>query len=149
MGQVVSGLSLEIDKNRCSSTTETYASEEKKEIQSFLGFAGLYRQHIENFESIAGNHYKLCEKDTIFEMNFDRVKGFESLRQFLTISPLLLMPDFKLPFKLYIYASRDWLGAALNQVQIINESPLEGPICFISRQIKPTEARYGASETGC
>ncbi|MBW0558560.1 hypothetical protein O181_098275 [Austropuccinia psidii MF-1] len=54
------------------------------------------------------------------------------------------MPDFKLPFKLYIDASGDGIGAALDQVQIINDKPVEGPICFISRQINPTEARDGA-----
>ncbi|MBW0567807.1 hypothetical protein O181_107522 [Austropuccinia psidii MF-1] len=59
------------------------------------------------------------------------------------------MPDFKLPFKLYIDASGDGLGAALHQVHIINDKPVEGPICFISRQIKPTEARYGASQMEC
>ncbi|MBW0566633.1 hypothetical protein O181_106348 [Austropuccinia psidii MF-1] len=59
------------------------------------------------------------------------------------------MPDFKLPFKLYIGASADGLGTALHQVQILNDKPVEGPICFISRQIQPTEARYGASEMEC
>ncbi|MBW0502322.1 hypothetical protein O181_042037 [Austropuccinia psidii MF-1] len=82
-------------------------------------------------------------------MTVDRVKAFESLRQALTTAPLLLIPDFKLPFKLYIYASEDGLGAPLHQVQIINDKPVEGPICFISRQIKPAEARYGASQMGC
>ncbi|MBW0550376.1 hypothetical protein O181_090091 [Austropuccinia psidii MF-1] len=70
-------------------------------------------------------------------MTVDRVKDFESLRQALTTALLLLMPDFKLPFKLYIDASGDGLGAALHQVQISNDKPVEGPICFISRQIKP------------
>ncbi|MBW0536641.1 hypothetical protein O181_076356 [Austropuccinia psidii MF-1] len=117
----------------------------KKEIQSCLGFAGYYRQHIKDFASIARSLYKLCDKDTVFSMTVDRVKAFESLKQALTTAPLLLIPDFKPPFKLYIEASGDGVGAALHQVQIINEKPLEGPICFISRQKKPTEARYGAS----
>ncbi|MBW0573542.1 hypothetical protein O181_113257 [Austropuccinia psidii MF-1] len=82
-------------------------------------------------------------------MTVDRVKAFEYLRQAFTTSSLLLMPDFKLPFKLYIDASGDGLGAALHQVHIINDKPVEGPICFISRQIKPTEARYGASQMEC
>ncbi|MBW0546001.1 hypothetical protein O181_085716 [Austropuccinia psidii MF-1] len=82
-------------------------------------------------------------------MTFDRVKAFESLRKALTTAPLLLMPDFKLPFKSYIDASRDELGAALHQVQIINDKPVEGPICFIYRKIKPTEARNGASQMEC
>ncbi|MBW0591152.1 hypothetical protein O181_130867 [Austropuccinia psidii MF-1] len=107
------------------------------------------RQHIKDFASIARPLYKLCDKNTAFEMTVDRVKAFESLREAFTTAPLLLMPDFKLPFKLYIDASGDGLGAALHQVQIINDKPVEGPICFISRQIKPTEARYGASQMEC
>ncbi|MBW0540052.1 hypothetical protein O181_079767 [Austropuccinia psidii MF-1] len=82
-------------------------------------------------------------------MTVDRVKVFESLRQALTIAPLLLIPDFRLPFKLYIDVSGDGLGSALHQVQIINYKPVEVPICFISRKIKPTEARYGAMITDC
>ncbi|MBW0565033.1 hypothetical protein O181_104748 [Austropuccinia psidii MF-1] len=82
-------------------------------------------------------------------MTVDRVKAFESLREALTTAPLLLMPDFKLPFKLYIDASGDGLGAALHQVQIIKDKPVEGPICFISRKIKPTKARYGESQMEC
>ncbi|MBW0489754.1 hypothetical protein O181_029469 [Austropuccinia psidii MF-1] len=79
-------------------------------------------------------------------MNVDRFKAFESLRQALTTAPLLLVPNFKLPFKLYIGASGDGLGAALHQIQIMNDKLVEGPICFVSREIKPTEARYGASQ---
>ncbi|MBW0463224.1 hypothetical protein O181_002939 [Austropuccinia psidii MF-1] len=59
------------------------------------------------------------------------------------------MPDFKLPFKLYSDAAGDGLGAALHQFQIINDKPVEEPISFISRQIKSTEARYGASQMEC
>ncbi|MBW0514444.1 hypothetical protein O181_054159 [Austropuccinia psidii MF-1] len=82
-------------------------------------------------------------------MNVEIFKAFESLRQALNAASLLLMPDFKLPFKLYIDASGDGLRAALHQVKIINEKPVEGPICFISRKIKSTEARYGERQMEC
>ncbi|MBW0551686.1 hypothetical protein O181_091401 [Austropuccinia psidii MF-1] len=123
--------------------------QKKKEIQPFLGFAGYYTQHIKDFAPIARQLYKLCDKDTGFEMTVDRVKAFESLREALTTAPLLLMQDFKLPFKLYIDASGDSLGAALHPVHIINDKPVEGPICFIPGKIKPTEARYGESQMEC
>ncbi|MBW0492818.1 hypothetical protein O181_032533 [Austropuccinia psidii MF-1] len=58
------------------------------------------------------------------------------------------MPDFKLPFNLYIDASGHGLGASLHQVQIINYKPVEGTISFISRKMEPTEARYAASQRG-
>ncbi|MBW0510751.1 hypothetical protein O181_050466 [Austropuccinia psidii MF-1] len=76
----------------------------------------------------------------------ERVKEYEELKNFLKDAQSLLMPDWKLPFKLYIDACEEGLGAALHQTQIINDKPVEGPICFISRQIKPTETRYGARQ---
>ncbi|MBW0565061.1 hypothetical protein O181_104776 [Austropuccinia psidii MF-1] len=50
---------------------------------------------------------------------------------------------------MYIYACGEGLGAALHQRQIINDKLFEGPICFISRPIKLTKARYGASQMEC
>ncbi|MBW0545380.1 hypothetical protein O181_085095 [Austropuccinia psidii MF-1] len=149
LGHVLSGLSLGIDKNKVSAVLLKPIPQNKKGIQSFLGFAGYYRQDIKDLVFIARTLYILCDKETVSEMTFDRVKAFDSLRQALTTAPLLLIPDFKLPFKLYIDASGDGLGSALHQVQIINDKPVEEPICFISRQIKPTQARYGASQMEC
>ncbi|MBW0585419.1 hypothetical protein O181_125134 [Austropuccinia psidii MF-1] len=82
-------------------------------------------------------------------MTVNRVKGFEYLRQALTTASLLLMPDFKLPFKLYIDTSGDSLGSSLHQVKIMNDKPVEGPICFISSKIKSTELKYGESQMEC
>ncbi|MBW0531735.1 hypothetical protein O181_071450 [Austropuccinia psidii MF-1] len=59
------------------------------------------------------------------------------------------MPDWKLSFKIYIDSYGEGLGAALHQTQIINDKPVEGPICSISRQIKPIEASYGESQKEC
>ena len=38
------------------------------------------------------------------------------------------------------------LGDALNQEVIEDDKPVEKPILFISRQVKDTEKRYGASQ---
>ncbi|MBW0501502.1 hypothetical protein O181_041217 [Austropuccinia psidii MF-1] len=54
------------------------------------------------------------------------------------------MPNWNIPFKLYINACGDGLGEALHQVQIIDDKPTEGPFYYISREIKPTEARWSA-----
>ncbi|MBW0474622.1 hypothetical protein O181_014337 [Austropuccinia psidii MF-1] len=59
------------------------------------------------------------------------------------------MPDCNIPFKLSIDVFEDGLGAALHQVQIADDKPTEGPVCYISRKIKPTEARYSESQMDC
>ncbi|MBW0522820.1 hypothetical protein O181_062535 [Austropuccinia psidii MF-1] len=142
LGYVVSGLSPGTDKNRVAAVLLRPMPQKKKEIQSFLGFAEYYRQHIKGSASIARPLHELCYKDAAFEMTVDRVKA-------LTTAPLLLTQDFKLPFKIYIDLSGDRLGFALHQAHIINDKPVEEPIFFISRQIKPTEAIYRASQMEC
>ncbi|MBW0507279.1 hypothetical protein O181_046994 [Austropuccinia psidii MF-1] len=63
---------------------------------------------------------------------------------------VLILPDFELPFKLYIDAAcSQGLGAALHQRQIVDGEPREGVICYISKQLKYSEARYGATQTEC
>ncbi|MBW0510882.1 hypothetical protein O181_050597 [Austropuccinia psidii MF-1] len=146
LGNVVSGLSLGIEKNKVAAVLLKPMPQTKKEMQSFLVFAGYYRQHIKDFAKIAKSFYKLCDQQTVYEMTEERVKAYEELKISLTNSPFLLMPYCKLPFKLFIDACGEGLCAALHKTQIINDKPVEGPICFISRQIKPTEARYGASQ---
>ncbi|MBW0583803.1 hypothetical protein O181_123518 [Austropuccinia psidii MF-1] len=82
-------------------------------------------------------------------MTQERIIAYEKIKKALTEAPLLLMPDWNTPFKLYIDVCGDGLGASLHQVQIIADKMTEGPVCYISRQIKPTEARYGASQMEC
>ncbi|MBW0521670.1 hypothetical protein O181_061385 [Austropuccinia psidii MF-1] len=118
-------------------------------MQSFLGFAGYYRQHIKDFARISKSLCKLCDQQTVYEMTEERVKAYEELINSLLNAPFLLIPNWRLPFKLYIDACGEGLGAELHQKQIINDKRVEGPICFISRKINPTEARYRESQIEC
>ncbi|MBW0528608.1 hypothetical protein O181_068323 [Austropuccinia psidii MF-1] len=82
-------------------------------------------------------------------MTQERITAYEKIRKALQEAPLLLMQDWNIPFKFYIDACGDGLGAALHQFQIIDDKPTEGPIFYISRKIKPKESRYGASQMEC
>ncbi|MBW0531117.1 hypothetical protein O181_070832 [Austropuccinia psidii MF-1] len=50
LGNFVSGLSLGIDKNQVAAVLLKPMPQTKKEMQSFLGFAFYYRQHIKDFK---------------------------------------------------------------------------------------------------
>ncbi|MBW0494901.1 hypothetical protein O181_034616 [Austropuccinia psidii MF-1] len=94
--------------------------------------------------------YKLCSKDLVFEITKDRRAAYERIKYELTNAPVLILPDFELPFKLYIDADcSQGLGAAVHQRQIVDGEPREGVICYISRKLKYSEARYGATQTEC
>ncbi|MBW0565920.1 hypothetical protein O181_105635 [Austropuccinia psidii MF-1] len=80
----------------------------------------------------------------------ERRDAYERIKYELTNAPVLILPDFELPFKLYIDAAcSQGLGAALHQRQIVDGEPREAVICYISRQLKDSEAKYGATQTEC
>ncbi|MBW0462640.1 hypothetical protein O181_002355 [Austropuccinia psidii MF-1] len=117
-------------------------------MQSFLGFASYYRKHIKDFSHIAISLYRLCSKDVLFEITKEGRDSYERIKQDLTHAPVLILPDFELPFKLYIYsACSQGLGAALHQRQIVDVEPREGVICYISRKLKDSEARNDTTRT--
>ncbi|MBW0521280.1 hypothetical protein O181_060995 [Austropuccinia psidii MF-1] len=119
-------------------------------MQSFLGFASYYRNQIRNFPHITSTLYKLCSKDVGFHITKERRGAYERINHELTNAPELILPDFEVPFKLYIDAAcRKGLGAALHQRQIVDGEPREGLICYMSRKLKDSEARYGAAQTEC
>ncbi|MBW0549758.1 hypothetical protein O181_089473 [Austropuccinia psidii MF-1] len=144
LGPIVSGLTLSIDKKKVAEVLVKPLPQNKKEMISFLGFFSYYRKHLKEFAILAKSLYRICDQQTVFEMTQERTKSYEKIRKALTEAPLLLMPYWNILFKLYIDACGDGLAEALHQVQIIDEKPTEGPVCYISRQIKPTKSKWGA-----
>ncbi|MBW0587256.1 hypothetical protein O181_126971 [Austropuccinia psidii MF-1] len=149
LGHVVSGLSLGIDKSKLAAVLLKPIPQNKKEMMSFLGFASYYRKHLKDFAILAKSLYRICDQQTVFEMTQERIKAYEKIKKALTEAPLLPMPYWNIAFKFYIDECGDVLAADLHQVQIIDDKPTEGPVCYISRQIKPKDAIYGASQMQC
>ncbi|MBW0471077.1 hypothetical protein O181_010792 [Austropuccinia psidii MF-1] len=80
----------------------------------------------------------------------ERRDAYERIKHELSNEPVLIFPDFELPLKVYIDAAcSQGLGAALQQRQIVDGEPREGVIFYISRQLKDSEARYGATQAEC
>ncbi|MBW0505760.1 hypothetical protein O181_045475 [Austropuccinia psidii MF-1] len=119
-------------------------------MQSFLGLASYYRSHIKMFSHITSSLYKLCSKDVGFEITKERRDAYERIKRELTNAPVLILREFELPFKLYIDAAcSQSLREALHQRQIVDGKPREGLLCYISRQLQDSEARYGVTQTEC
>ncbi|MBW0553841.1 hypothetical protein O181_093556 [Austropuccinia psidii MF-1] len=119
-------------------------------MQSFLGFSSYYTSHIKNFAHITSSFHSLCSKDVLFEITKERRDAYEKIKYELTNSPVLIFPDFELPFNLYIDETcSQGLGAALHQRQFVDGEPREGVICYISWQLNDSKVRYGATKTEC
>ncbi|MBW0490118.1 hypothetical protein O181_029833 [Austropuccinia psidii MF-1] len=130
LGHKVSGLSMETDQRKVAAVLQKPVPRNIKEMQYFLGFASYYRNNIKDFAHITSSLYKLFSKDGVFEITKERRDEYERIKYELTNAPVLILPDFELPFKLYIDAEcSQGLGEALHQRQIVDGEPREGVIC--------------------
>ena len=63
------------------------------DIRSFLGLAGYYRRFIKGFSSIALSLTRLTRKGVKFEWNEKCTEAFEKLKNLLTTTPVLIIPE--------------------------------------------------------
>nr|GEZ51245.1 DNA-directed DNA polymerase [Tanacetum cinerariifolium] len=87
-----------------------------KGIRSFLGHAGFYRRFIKDFSKIARPMTRLLEKDTPFIFSQECVDAFQTLKRMLTETPILIAPDWDMPFELMCDASDFAIGAVFGQL---------------------------------
>nr|GEY56960.1 reverse transcriptase domain-containing protein [Tanacetum cinerariifolium] len=76
-----------------------------KGIRSFLGHAGFYRRFIQDFSKISRSMTHLLEKNTPFVLSEDCIQAFQTLKKKLTEAPILVAPNWDLPFELMCDAS--------------------------------------------
>ncbi|GJS08785.1 reverse transcriptase domain-containing protein [Tanacetum coccineum] len=142
LGHKVSSAGLEVDKAKIDVISKLPPPTNIKGIRSFLGHAGFYRRFIKDFLKIARPLTKLLEKDTPFEFDDECQKAFESLKEKLTCAPVIVSPNWNLPFELMCDASDFAVGAVLGQKDGKNFHP----IYFASKTLNPAQQKYIVTE---
>nr|GEW73886.1 DNA-directed DNA polymerase [Tanacetum cinerariifolium] len=91
---------------------------------SFLGHAGFYRRFIQDFSKIARHMTHLLEKETLSVFSKDCIDAFNTLKRKLTEAPILVVPDWNLPFELMCDASDFAIGSVLGQRKTKHFQPI-------------------------
>lgn len=99
-----------------------------KAVRGFLGLVGYYYRFIRHFAAIAGPLTDLLRTDA-FQWTPLAHTAFEHLKQLLSESPILALPDFSKPFVVETDASGTGIGAILSQGS--------HPIAYYSPQLSP------------
>nr|GEY00546.1 DNA-directed DNA polymerase [Tanacetum cinerariifolium] len=115
LGHKVSEARLKVDKAKIKVISKLSPPTNIKGIRSFLGHVGFYRRFIKYFSKIARPLTKLLEKDTPFEFNEECHNAFKLLKEKLTCAPVIVSPNWNLPFELMCGASDFAVGAILDQ----------------------------------
>nr|GEV47607.1 reverse transcriptase domain-containing protein [Tanacetum cinerariifolium] len=101
---------IEVDKAKVDVIAKLPHLTTIKGIRSFLGHAVFYRRFIQDFLKIARLMTRRLEKDTPFFFSKECVKAFQTLKKKLTEAPILIAPDWDLPFELMCDASDFAIG---------------------------------------
>jgi hypothetical protein len=115
------------------------------EVKRFVHLTGYYRKFIAAFGSIMAPMTRLLKKAHEWEWTEAQEFAFERVKAALTTKPLLVYPDFALPFRLVTDASKIGLGACLMQDQGHGWQP----IAYASKVNSSAESNYSITELEC
>jgi hypothetical protein len=104
---------LVVDPNKVIAILDWKALKDVRGIKSFIGMAGYYRRFIEVFSKIARPMTALLAKKVEFKWTVACQKSFETLKEKLTMAPVLILPDVHKSFLVYCDASYTGLGCVL------------------------------------
>ena len=142
LGHKVSSRGIEVDMAKVEVISKFPLPSSVKAIRSFLGHAGFYRRFIRDFSKIARPLTKLLEKDAAFDFNDKCLEAFNILKEKLTHAPIMVTPNWSLPFELMCDASDSAVGAVLGQ----RKEKYFQPIYYVSRTLTPTQENYTTTE---
>ncbi|GJW86694.1 reverse transcriptase domain-containing protein [Tanacetum coccineum] len=142
LGHKISKNGIEVDKAKVDVIAKLPHPTTVKGIRSFLGHAGFYRRFIQDFSKIARPMTRLLEKDTSFFFSKECIEAFQTLKKKLTEAPILVAPDWDLPFELMCDASDFAIGAVLGQ----HKTKHFQPIHYASKTMTDAQAHYTTTE---
>ena len=119
----------------------------KKQVRSFLGLTGYYREYIPNYATIALPLTELTKKGKSNQLEWGERENdaFTELKGCLAAPPILRLPCFDKLFKLKVDASDKGIGAALMQEHAGNDFP----VAYASKKLLPREQNYSTIEKEC
>ena len=97
LGHKISKEGIEVDRAKVEVIEKLPPPTSIRGIRSFLGHAGFYRRFIKDFSKVSKALCNLLAKDTEFDFNEECLK--ETLKEKLISAPIVISPDWSLPFE--------------------------------------------------
>ena len=115
LGNQISGREIEVDRAKVETIEKIMPPSSVKGIRSLLGHAGFYRRFIKDFSKIAKLLSNLLVQGAPFEFDDQCLQAFLFLKQKLVSAPIVVAPDWNIPFELMCDASDYAIGVVLGQ----------------------------------
>ena len=113
LGHKISPNGIEVDRAKVEIIEKLPSPNSIRAIRSFLGHVGFYRRFIKDFSKISKPLSNLLIKDVSFFFSNECQQAFETLKYALVTAPIMVAPDWDLPFELMCDGSDYALEAVL------------------------------------
>jgi hypothetical protein len=110
LGHVISDKGIVVDPTKVEIIMECPASTNIPEVHSFMGLERYYRQFVDEFSKITNLITELQKKNTKFVGTEKCVEAFQRIKDLLTTTPILKVPDMNAEFLVCTYAFKEGLG---------------------------------------
>eukprot|EP00253_Pinus_taeda_P010660 PITA_10660 len=115
LGHIVGGGTLRIDPAKIEAIVNFPTTKSITEVRSFLGAAQYWRKFVSNFSSIVVPMHAVTSVKHAFQWGGKQQKYFESLKENISSSLVLALPNLRQPFEIQTDASDYAMGAVLLQ----------------------------------
>ncbi|KAJ0524209.1 putative nucleotidyltransferase, Ribonuclease H [Helianthus annuus] len=126
LGHIISSSGVAVDPDKII-TLQQWPIPQNVQVRRFLGLTGYYRCFIKNYASIVGPLTNLLRKDA-FCWTDSTLQAFNTLKNLLSSTPILRLPDFSKPFTVESDASGTGVGAL---------SQDKHPLAYFSKKLCP------------
>ena len=142
LGHRISERVIEVDQTKIEAIEKLPPPSSMKGIRSFLGHAGFYRRFIKDFSQIGKPLSSLLAQETPFFFYEQCLQAFSVLKDKLVSAPIVVAPDWDLPFELMCdasdYAIEVVLGQKIERIfQVIH---------YVSRTLNDAQLHYATTE---
>ena len=142
LGHIVSKDGIQVDSNKTSVVQNYPIPSTSKEVKAFLGLCNYYRRFVKDYAKIAHPLNALTSKKVQFKWTEECQVAFDTLKQKLVQAPILMFPNFDLPFSVLSDASQYSVGYVLAQTV----EGTERVIAYGGHALDSTQQNYTVTE---
>ena len=140
LGHWISKRGIEVDRAKVETIEKLLPPSSVKRIRSFLGHA--YRRFIKDFSKIAKSLSSMLVQRAPFDFDDQCLQAYLFLKQKLVSTPIVVAPDWNIPFEQMCDASDYAIGAVLGQKRDRNFQV----IFYASRTLNDAQLNYAKTK---
>ena len=113
MGHIISKDGVKVDLERVEAIKKVPLPQNLKSLQYFNGQIDFIRRFIPNLAKLMKPLQKLLKKDAKFEWTDEGKDAFKSIKDSISRSVVLIIPDYSKEFHIFSFSSEDTIAGVL------------------------------------